>query len=72
MSKKNANQDYYKVSGRMEKGTLPGDVAPEKQRLSRSQARIARGEAAPPHPNPSDEADRERLNRPDAERDDEG
>jgi hypothetical protein len=65
MSKKHANQDHYKVSGRQEKGTRPSDVAPEKQGLSRSQARIARGEAAPPHPlneaNPGGDSTEERA-----------
>ncbi|MFO7166905.1 MAG: hypothetical protein DIU80_002645 [Chloroflexota bacterium] len=63
MSKKNANQDYYKVSGRQEKGTLPSDIAPDKQGMSRSQARVARGEAAPPHHDDSAEA-QEQQERP--------
>jgi hypothetical protein len=47
MSKKNVNQDYYKVSGRDEKGRLPSDPDVTNEKLPRSRARIARGEAAP-------------------------
>ncbi|HWQ11623.1 MAG TPA: hypothetical protein VNL77_02420 [Roseiflexaceae bacterium] len=67
MSKKHANQDYYKVSGRDEKGRLPSDPDVTNEKLPRSRARIARGEAAPPHPNPNNPDDREALNRPDEE-----
>lgn len=62
MPKRSANQDYYKVSGRDEKGRLPSDPDVTPEALPRSRARIARGEDAPPHPEPRDEPDMEKLN----------
>jgi hypothetical protein len=62
MPKTNANQDHYKVSGRDEKGRLPSDPDVTPEELPRSRARIARGEDAPPHPNPTNEVDLEKLN----------
>jgi hypothetical protein len=63
MPKRSANQDYYKVSGRDEKGRLPSDPDVTPDELPRSRARLARGEDAPPHPNPTNEVDLDTLNR---------
>jgi hypothetical protein len=65
MPKGKANQDYYKVSGRDEKGRLPSDPDVTPEELPRSRARIARGEeSAPPPPSLGDVKDRIKLDTP--------